>query len=46
MDVIFVSINLFEDDVRVMVLDGLDLSRQEGFDAFVNNFTPVFSRPH
>lgn len=41
---VLVSVNLFEQDIRVVFFDGLDLEQEEGLDAIVDDFASVFGR--
>ena len=46
MDVILIGVDLFEYEVRIMLLDSLDLSLKIGQHTRVENFTAVFGRKH
>ena len=45
-NVIFVCIDLFELDLRVVLVNGFDSGNDEGLDAVVYNLAPVFGRKH
>ena len=45
-DVIFVSVDCFELEVRMMLVNGLDSSQNEGLDTRDENLAPVFCRKH
>jgi len=46
MDVILVSVDCFEDEIRVVLFDGLDPDQQEGLDASVDDLASVFGWQH
>lgn len=46
MDVILISVDGFELEIGIVLVDGLNSGHDKGLDAFVDNFASVFRRKY